>query len=195
MEADLLIGQYCCQKQLAPYAGQKKAPENRGLGREVFRVSVRAPQRTRRCGVFSGLKDRNRGGRHCERRCWHSPSAADRQRPASGREGCWKRKFGLKRYQTSGSHLEERSGLPRLDWDVSRHTRYQTQFTSSHSSMPSVAMQHNRPGEPLAGTKLAKSKGPPETGGPPKYSANAISYSAATLRGGSSAPESWISAT
>src|ERR1700738_1173189 len=145
MEADLLIGQYCCQKQLAPYAGQKKAPENRGLGREVFRVSERAPRRARRCGVFSGLKDRNRGGRHCERRCWHSPSAADRQRPASGREGCWKRKFGLKRYHTSGSHLEERSGLPRLDCDVSRHTRYQTQFTSSHSSMPSVAMQHTGP--------------------------------------------------
>src|SRR6202165_3066262 len=85
MEADLLIGQYCCQKQLAPYAGQKKAPENRGLGREVFRVSVRAPQRARRCGVFSGLKDRNRGGRHCERRCWHSPSAADWKRGRKGR--------------------------------------------------------------------------------------------------------------
>jgi hypothetical protein len=40
-----------------------------------------------------------------------------------------------------------------------------------------------------------QTKGPPETGGPDVSQKNAIAYSAATLRGGSSAPESWISAT
>jgi hypothetical protein len=40
----------------------------------------------------------------------------------------------------------------------------------------------------------AKQKGPPETGGPETFSRNSA-YSAATFRGGSSAPEAWISAT
>jgi hypothetical protein len=34
-----------------------------------------------------------------------------------------------------------------------------------------------------------------KAGGPEVFAKDAIAYSAATLRGGSSAPESWISAT
>src|SRR3982074_864696 len=40
----------------------------------------------------------------------------------------------------------------------------------------------------------AKQKGPPETGGP-EVSRKCGCYSAATFRGGSSAPEKWISPT
>jgi hypothetical protein len=71
----------------------------------------------------------------------------------------------------------------------SRYTRCQQQFICLHSSILSFAMQHDdREGNP------GQVKGPPETGGPETFSRNSA-YSAATLRGGSSAPEAWISAT
>src|SRR3982074_2164522 len=74
----------------------------------------------------------------------------------------------------------------------STYTRCHEQSICLHSSILSFAVQYNDfRGGAIIGR--AKQKGPPETGGP-EVSRKCGCYSAATFRGGSSAPESWISA-
>src|SRR6185437_429740 len=77
----------------------------------------------------------------------------------------------------------------KLNNRVKRRSLHASRHTELTFQLPNYLVGNNR-----RNVFLDLAKRPPETGDP-GVRKDAVRYSAATLRGGSSAPESWISAT
>ena len=128
------------------------------------------------------FRARNKASRRCGSLCGRSPSAAGRSMRPGGRTGRGTAQIRVKQSWTFRGPFQDAARCRISHPRQSTYTIYQQQCTCLHSSISAVAVQQET-------TKAA--------GGPAALLTASLpaAYSAATLRGGSSAPESWISAT
>jgi hypothetical protein len=171
---------------------QKKAPENRGqVWEERLGLNPVAPSSCLALARPAGLRAQDTEDHRCGSRWPREPSAGDRRSAIGGGHHAAK--------QRGRRHEAERGGIGHecplmavqrvaafLQSQL-RYARCHMQLVCLHGSILHFAMHHR--------TRAAQQKKAAGNRRPSRPRKMRFTYSAASLRGGSSAPESWISAT